>query len=688
MNSAVHPEKTPRNKLADCSSPYLQQHAGNPVHWYPWGEEAWTKARSENKLVLVSIGYSACHWCHVMEKESFEDDEVARQMNRGFVCIKVDREERPDVDHVYMEAVQAMSRQGGWPLNCFTTPDGLPVYGGTYYPRAQWMRVMKELANLWQDSPEEVKDYGQRLKQGLELSGALAALDSDRSPDLRSLHEALDNAKSRFDMVQGGTEGAPKFPLPGLIRFLMRYALSSGDEQYRRFAELQLERMSRGGICDQIGGGFARYSVDAQWKVPHFEKMLYDNAQLLDCYAEAYALYGKREYAETAKGILRWLQREMRHEQGGYYSALDADSEGEEGKFYTWSQEELEQDETAMKHFAQWYHLDAKGSWEGKYIPLCKTSFAEAAQQAQCSEDEAVEAWNEANDYLLTVRSRRVAPGLDDKSICSWNAMLAGALAKASTMLPEAKALLAEAIAVMDFVNREMNAHGEGPLLHSWKEGQGGAQAFLEDYAHCIRAYIELYKASCDEHFLQLAKNLTLQAIDACYDADKGIFFFTSSEQSDLIVRPTELNDNVIPSSNAVMAHNLMDLYAYFGLSHFRDKALRLLQGVEKATLDHPEGYFRWAEIYLDLSLGMPEVAISGNKAIEWYQALRGQFPLLFRWAASRGESELSLLQGRFAAGESRIYICEKQACKQPLDSPERAAAEMEEMIASWQKSS
>ncbi|MGB6034796.1 MAG: thioredoxin domain-containing protein, partial [Cryomorphaceae bacterium] len=375
------------NALAAEDSLYLLQHAHNPVNWMPWGEEARQKATDENKLMLVSIGYSSCHWCHVMEHESFEDEAVAEIMNQHFVCVKVDREERPDIDQIYMEAVQMMTGQGGWPLNCFANPEGKPVYGGTYFPKQQWVQILKQLATLWSDNPEKVNEYGEKLTQGMKVSGILPPPDPNADWPLAALNETVENWKTRFDTERGGPNKAPKFPLPSNYSFLLKYGYINKDNEVLDHVKLTLDEMGRGGIYDQIGGGFTRYSTDSHWKVPHFEKMLYDNAQLLTLYSEAYAAFGESEYLHTANGIKSWLRREMQNGKGGYYSAIDADSEGVEGKFYVWNKVFLEEH---YPDFSRYYHLDQNALWEGNIIPVRKGTISGLSAALSIPEEEVI----------------------------------------------------------------------------------------------------------------------------------------------------------------------------------------------------------------------------------------------------------------------------------------------------------
>jgi uncharacterized protein YyaL (SSP411 family) len=660
------------NALAEEDSLYLLQHAHNPVNWMAWGDDARQKAADENKLMLVSIGYSSCHWCHVMEHESFEDEAVAEIMNQHFVCVKVDREERPDIDQIYMEAVQMMTGQGGWPLNCFANPKGKPVYGGTYFPKEQWMQVLKQLATLWNDNPEKVNEYGEKLTQGMKVSGILPPPDPNADWPVAALTETVENWKSRFDTERGGPNKAPKFPLPSNYSFLLKYGYIQADNEILEHVKLTLDEMGRGGIYDQIGGGFTRYSTDSYWKVPHFEKMLYDNAQLLTLYSEAYAAFGESEYLHTANGIKSWLRREMQNGKGGYYSAIDADSEGVEGKFYVWEKAFLEEN---YPNFAKYYHLDQNALWEGNIIPVRKGTVSDLSAALGIPEEKVISELAAINKKFLAERSKRVRPGTDDKSLCSWNAMLITGFATSHIHTRE-DADLAEAKSILGFIESELLDAATLDLKHTWKNGKAKIDGFLEDYAFLIEAYLSLYEATFAEAYLEKAKELSFKTLDLFYDDKTGVFFFTPHHQTDLVSRPMELNDNVIPSSNSVMAVNFIKLSSYFRLPHFEAVAKRLLNAVEKGMKEYGSGYSNWAELWLRLSIGSPELVAAGNKATTEIGKLKVYAPLVVK-AAAEEKSQLELLKGRLYSTDLQFYLCQNRACKRPVNS----LAEAEEEI-------
>lgn len=667
------------NALAHESSPYLLQHAHNPVKWLPWSKKSLQKAKDENKLMLVSVGYSSCHWCHVMERESFEDEEVAEIMNRHFICIKVDREERPDVDQVYMEAVQAMTKQGGWPLNCFTTPDAKPIYGGTYFPKHAWIDILNQLWELWQRDPNQVQEYGNQLANQMQIDGALPIANPQKTWNKTALKTAVQNWAQRFDKIHGGAKGVPKFALPSNYLFLLRYGTTTKNQEVLNQVELTLDKMLKGGIYDQVGGGFARYSTDIYWKVPHFEKMLYDNAQLLNLYAEAYAVYKKPDYLHISKKIQEWLYREMKDQSGSFYSAIDADSEGEEGKFYIFNRPELEEN-NLFDEYAKFYKTNEEGIWENNFIPIRKGLFQEYSQQLGLSANGVIDQFDRLNQQLLSIREKRTRPLTDDKSLCSWNAMLATGLLK-TYQLENDKTALANAIEVLNFIDSEMWNSETKILSHSWKDGKAGQIGFLEDYAFTIQAHIELYKNTFDENSLHRALELTQVANEWFYDFTQGFYYTTAHHQDDLISRPAELSDNVIASANSVMAHSLNVLSSIFEISPFRQMADRLLNAVEKSMIEYPEGYGNWANLYLQKTLGSPEVVIVGARAKEVFKELNSSFLPNIIFAVSEKKSSLPIFANRFKPQHTFIYVCQNQTCDEPVEEIEIAKNQLKKLL-------
>jgi len=587
MNTTTS-NKTP-NSLINESSPYLLQHAYNPVNWYAWGETALNKAREEQKPILVSIGYSACHWCHVMERECFEEEEIARVMNEHFINIKVDREERPDVDQIYMEALQIMNIRGGWPLNIFLTSEAKPFYGGTYFPPSYWVNLLEQISTAYKNNRGELEHSADEFTKSINYSEiekyGLHKKEHRLSGD--DIDPIFVNLQKRFDGKWGGMGNAPKFPMPAIYLFLLRYHHISGSKETLRQINLTLEKMAWGGIYDQAGGGFARYSTDGEWFAPHFEKMLYDNAQLLSLYSEAYAVIKDELYKDIVYETVEWLGREMTSEQGAFYSALDADSEGEEGRFYVWTYNEIKEllgEDTRL--FCDYYNVKDKGNWEhGNNIltrQLSDTAFANKFKLDKTLLLEKVKQWKA---ILMQRRSSRIRPGLDDKILASWNGMMLKGLTDAYRFFGEVTFLeLAEKNAI--FLKEKMNV--EGKLFHSYKNGKATIEGYLEDYAFVINGYINLYEATFNEDWLQEAKQLIDYTLEHFWDDEEQLFYFTADNSEKLIARKKELFDNVIPASNSVMAHNLFKLGLLFYDEGYYQKSEAMLTKIQPIIVAEP----------------------------------------------------------------------------------------------------
>ena len=674
-----HPDQ-PANRLADETSPYLLQHAHNPVDWYPWGPAALARAQAEQKPILVSIGYAACHWCHVMERESFENEQVARVMNEHFVCIKVDREERPDVDQVYMEAVQAMGIQGGWPLNVLLTPAAKPFYGGTYFAPGNWVKLLESVAQAYAgEHRAELEGSAERFAQVLQTSelakygasGSLGGAMSDE--DFKLL---VYNLSQRFDRERGGTNRAPKFPMPSIWRFLLRTYHITGSEQVLRQVNLTLREMAWGGIYDQVGGGWARYSVDAEWLVPHFEKMLYDNGQLLSLYSEAYQVTQEPLYRAVVYQTVAWLRRELTNPEGGFYSSLDADSEGEEGKFYVWTREELQHtlgDEEPLA--AAYYNCTGVGNWEhGRNILHRTLPDFDFAQQHDLTPEvlaELVQGWQKK---LLAARAHRVRPGLDDKVLTGWNALMLSGLVAAYRAFGDAE-LLQLALRNAGFLQANLR---QGPrLLRTWKNGRATINGFLEDYALVIEAYLALYEATFVESWLREAETLTGYVLDNFFDPAEQQFFYTDASAEPLIARKKELFDNVIPGSNSVMAHNLLRLGRLLENDEYQQLAATMLQQVQALVVQEPQHLTNWASLYAALLRPGAEVAIVGAEFDAFRQQLSRQFLPTDVLAGGPRASELPLLQHRGETGRTTIYVCRHRACQLPVHSVPEALAQL-----------
>ncbi|HVA98127.1 MAG TPA: thioredoxin domain-containing protein, partial [Bacteroidia bacterium] len=569
------------NHLIHESSPYLLQHAHNPVDWYPWGDSALEKAKKENKLLLISIGYSACHWCHVMEHECFEDTSVANIMNKYFVCIKVDREERPDIDQVYMNAVQLMTGSGGWPLNCFALPNGKPFYGGTYYPKAEWKNLLTNIADTFKLHPEKIIEYANHLTEGVQKSELITKNLQPDDFNADFLTQVYKKWETSFDTVYGGPNHAPKFPLPNNYEFLLSYYSISKDKSVLKQVELTLDKMAEGGIFDQVGGGFARYSTDALWKVPHFEKMLYDNAQLVSLYSQAFQLTKKKSYKQVVDETLAFIAREMTSQEGAFYSSIDADSEGKEGKFYVWTKAELQQIiGSDFNLFSEYYNVNSLGYWEdGNYILLRKSSDEVFAKTHDISVEKLESKVQEFKNKLLAARNKRVRPSLDDKSLTSWNALMLKAYVDAYKAFGEKKYLDA-ALKNANFILKNQ-LRADGGLNHNYKSGISSINGYLDDYSFTIQSFISLYQCTFDEKWLTTSNQLAAYCITHFQDKNSGMFYFTSNLDSALIARKTELMDNVIPASNSSLANDLFMLGYYFDNTSYISMSKQMLNNVK-----------------------------------------------------------------------------------------------------------
>jgi uncharacterized protein YyaL (SSP411 family) len=615
------------NELNGESSPYLRQHAHNPVNWKPWSKSAFEEAKMQNKLVLVSIGYSSCHWCHVMEKECFEDEEVAQWMNAHFINIKVDREERPDVDQVYMTAVQLMTQRGGWPLNCFTLPDGRPIYGGTYFPKQQWIHVLRSLIETYKMDKEKVLEYAEMLTKGVQASEFIELPTSEISIEKEKLHELVLRWSHDFDKQTGGNSRAPKFPLPNNLCFLLAYGHLFEVQKVLRHVELTLDNIALGGIYDQIGGGWYRYSVDALWKIPHFEKMLYDNAQLVGLYARAFKYMQKPDYRRVVEQTTAWLEREMQDESGSFYAALDADSEGIEGKFYCWSKEEFEQTVGIDTWALEAYSINAEGYWEhGQYNPLRKCTDIQMAKERFCSVEEWQGNLKQLNDTLLQQRSYRIRPSTDDKCLAAWNAMLLEGLCDAFLYLEDTHYLeIAEQIA--SWLEHDMITT-EGKVHRCYHQGKVYIDGFLDDYAFTIQAFISLYQSTFHVKWLQKAHLLMDYAL-IHFEHPSSALLCYAEQNDDLIARKMEVHDNVIPSSNSVMARNLFVLGQYFSQMEWVNRSRAMVACVYDGMEKYGSGYSNWADVLRLHLFGSPMVCGSEALKKELHQIKRKGYEVL-----------------------------------------------------------
>ena len=665
-NKMEKSEQKYTNQLVNETSPYLLQHAYNPVDWHPWNEETLEKAKKEDKLLLISIGYSACHWCHVMEHESFEDSAVAKIMNDNFICIKVDREERPDVDQIYMTAVQLMNQRGGWPLNCIALPNGQPFWGGTYFRKEDWKNQILKMANIYKTDKNRVIEFANKLAEGIQQVENIVENTEEVNFKWQDLHNMVSTWSDRFDEDYGGTNGAPKFPMPNAYNFLLQYSHLSNNKEVSQHVELTLNEMGFGGIYDQIGGGFARYSVDKFWKAPHFEKMLYDNGQLVSLYSQAYLKYNNPLYKEIVFETLDFIERELMADNGAFYSALDADSEGEEGKFYVWNEKELT---TLISEdfpiFKDYFNINGRGLWEhGNYILLRKESKEEISKKHKISLSELEQKIENWKLTLMKERDTRIRPGLDDKSLTSWNALMLKGYVDAY-MSFGVKHHLDIAIKNANFiVNTQMSK--DGKLLHSYKDGRSTINAYLEDYSLTISAFICLYESTFDTKWLTHSEKLTEYAIAHFYDKNSGMFFFTSDLDPKLVARKMEINDNVIPASNSVMANALFDLGTILDKENYKKMSIKMLNNIKPEMDSYASGYANYATLMLKQVSPYYEVAIVGKDAHKKTMEMNTKYYPNTLFIGSFKESDLELLKGKYVEGTTMIYVCENKVCQLP----------------------
>ncbi len=665
------------NALAQETSPYLLQHAHNPVNWRPWGSEALSAAQKEDKLMIISIGYAACHWCHVMERESFEDSTVAKVMNDGYVTVKVDREERPDVDDVYMSACQ-MSGSGscGWPLNAIALPDGRPIWAGTYFPKKKWLEILDYFTKLKETEPVKLETYAAQLANQLAEAGAQPPIPAPQKYDQAIGADNLNRLVMLADPTYGGIGSAPKFPLPVLYEFMLTEANLSGDTSSFSVLNKGLQAMARGGIYDQLGGGFARYSTDAKWHAPHFEKMLYDNGQLVSLYSHAFRQNHNPEYEKIIRQTLAFIARELTNPAGGFYSSLDADSEGEEGKFYVWQYDELYEllSEKELDILMDVYDIRRGGNWEHKNNILHRQGdLATLAKQRRMDLAEMERFIDKAEVKLMAARDKRIRPGLDDKVLVSWNGLMIKGYVDAYLALGD-EDYLATAIREAKHLERSM-LQEDGRLLRTSAKSKAHINAFLDDYANLADAYLAIYQANFDEHWLKLSQKLVDYAILHFSNPEASLLYFTSNIDPPLVTRSVEDTDNVIPSSNAVMADNLLRLGTILGnekyLQRGKDMVASMLPGL--AERRQPAYFSRWLSLHSRLAYKRYEVAIVGPDAIKVRLQLAKKLIPQATFIGSLTDSDLALLENKFQEGKTLIYVCENRVCQLPTADVELA---------------
>lgn len=668
------------NALIHEQSPYLLQHAHNPVEWVSWSNEALIKAQKEDKLLLISIGYASCHWCHVMEEECFEDLSVAKTMNQGFINIKIDREERPDLDHIYMNALQLLTGQGGWPLNIVALPDGRPIWGATYLPKNRWVETLKQLLVLQREEKNKLENYAKQLHKGMQDDG-LTPHPNNETPILDALEESIVFLSQKLDHQWGGMKGAPKFMMPCFLEWELELGSKHNRLLFKKHFHLSLKKMALGGLFDVLGGGFSRYSVDDRWHVPHFEKMGYDNGLLMEVYSKGYLNEKNPLYSEVVQATFDFLNEELSNDSGGFYSSLDADSIStdkklEEGAYYRWTEKEIDELLFHEKHhFKSYFNVNEKGKWEKDFYVLFRTQtqteYAKENHLDLQKFNTQIQTWK---NLLKKERNKRPHPRLDDKIICAWNAMIGSGLLFAfrSFRFP---AYIERAEKNWNFFKQHL-LNKEGGLWRIHKNGQSTVSGFLEDYAFTIKFLIDYYETTFDACLLDHAKQFT----DYCFEhfsvKDEPLFFFT--EATDLIVRSKEIQDNVIPSSNAIMAENLMRLGEHFNHPEYTKRSLLMLEVIKDQVLDFPRSYSYWGQLLLQQERTKIEVVVTGPRAFEVIGKLQQKTHAPSLWAAAEKASELPLFYQRFDTNKTQIFICVDKSCQLPTTHIEEALNQLD----------
>ncbi len=660
------------NELINETSPYLLQHAHNPVNWKPWGKDALKQAKGEDKLMIISVGYSACHWCHVMEHESFEDTTVAQLMNDNFVSIKVDREERPDVDQVYMDAAYIVTGSGGWPLNAIALPDGRAVFAGTYFRKERWMKTLEYFAEMWEEDPGRMMEQADKIHERASTLELKPNTTNHKTVTEEDLQQTFKVWYPAFDKKWGGKSGAPKFPMPNNYRYLLAYNYNSSNTEALKAVTAALNGMANGGIYDHIGGGFARYSVDGEWHVPHFEKMLYDNAQLITLYAEAYQATKKESYKKIVEESIDFLKREMTSPENGLYSAYDADSEGEEGKFYVWQKSEIDKllgEESAW--FCDYYDVREEGNWEHKNVLRILDDKADILKKYKLSEAVFEKKLANAKQTLFAERAKRVWPGLDDKILLSWNSMAVSGLVKAYRALGDEN-YLETALDNIEFIENKLIKE-DYSVFRTYKEGISKINGFLDDYSFTAEALIDLYEVTFDEQYLFKAQKLSEYAIDHFYDDSTGFFFYTDKDDDPLTLRKKEISDNVIPASNSSMFKALYRLSLYFDLAQWRLMSEKAALKMKDQALVSPLFNSNWLMLMQWMVNEPYEVAIVGENWKELRKQLDDHYlPNVFLMGG-QNEGSLSLLKNKLVKGQTTIYVCKQKTCKRPVTDVDEA---------------
>jgi hypothetical protein len=665
------------NRLINETSPYLLQHAHNPVDWFPWKKEALEKAKVENKLLIISIGYAACHWCHVMEHESFEDTSVAQVMNVFFVSIKVDREERPDIDQIYMDVAYLITGRGGWPLNIIALPDGRPVFAGTYFRKNDWLKILFYFKDLYQKEPETFNQEAEKLTRaikGMKVPGIEVKNSSFKKVELE---DAFRKIISYIDFSYGGTKGAPKFPMPNIYEFLLTHHFHTKDLKAIEAVKTTLDNIANGGIYDHIDGGFARYSTDDIWKVPHFEKMLYDNGELISLYSNAYKVTGDEHYKKVVYETLEFIEREMTDGSGGFYSSLDADSEGEEGKYYVWSKVEIENllgENSEL--FCDYYSVSSVGNWEGKNILFITQKREYLLKKYQITEDVFDKLITESKKILLKERNKRVRPGLDDKILTSWNVLMLRGYVDAYAAFGD-KQFLSAALRNGNFILNKMMTE-EGRLNRNYKNSKSNINAFLDDYSHTIEAFISLYEATFDERWIYNAKMLADYVRLHFLDTETRMFFYTSDIDDPLIARKIDFSDNVTPSSNSSLAIGLFKLSRFFYNEGYEELAQNLVRTMKPSTIKNPTFHAYWLVAASNLTFPFYEVGIVGEDFETKKSEIKKKYFPNISLFGSKQKGTLELLKDRYIAGKTMIYVCENRVCQLPVEDVNTALEQIQ----------
>ena len=666
------------NRLINETSPYLLQHAHNPVDWFAWGEEALQKAQNENKVILVSIGYSACHWCHVMEKESFENENTATLMNEHFINIKIDREERPDLDHIYMDAVQAISGSGGWPLNVFLTPAGKPFYGGTYYPpvkafnRSSWTEVLQAISQSWKEKQNEIESQAENLLDHLsQLNTTKKSIGINiivKGNDLFTkdvCNEIFVNIMKAADKTWGGFGTSPKFPQTFILQYLLQYSSLNKNEDAKKQALLSLDKMLQGGIYDHIGGGIARYSTDIEWLVPHFEKMLYDNALLIDVLCDAWQITNDNKYRDAILKTISFIENELTNKAGGFFAALDADSEGVEGKYYVWEKEEIIQIlGTDSELFCDFFDISLNGNWEETNILRILQPIDKFIVEKNIVKDDLIQIIKNSIDKLSAQRKNRVKPSLDDKIILSWNALAMKAIAKAGIVLSNERL---KNIAERNFQfieDKFIKSVNSAELMHTFKNEIAKHPAFLDDYAYFINACIQLYELNYDCNYLEKAKKYIYYVIENFSDEEDLYFFFTHKAQKDVIIRKKEIHDGATPSGNSIMALNLSKLSIIFNIPEWKDRSENMLKDISVSVTKFPQSFSIWASLLQQNTFGLNEIAVVGNGAENLSKEISLNYiPYKILMGSDIAKDNYPLLRGKELSTIPLIYLCKNYHC-------------------------